>query len=257
MKTCQTFSTPAILLRRVDFGDYDLIVTFLSLNRGKISAIAKSAKKSMKRFAGVLELFSGLEIVCREPRGGGLPLLEEASLRQPFAGIRADIFKTAYASYWAELIQGWIEAGDKQVQLYRLLEYVLKQLDEGPMPAAALSVLFQMRFLSLCGLAPNLVNCCNCRAAVEDATQNDLAVDLAKGGILCDRCAAGAPARLFLSKSTIKQLVWAQSGQVAKAGRIRFTPQALKEGLLFLENFVPFHLGRKPRSLSFLQQIRG
>jgi len=251
-----TFTTPAILLRRNDFGDYDLIITFLSLSRGKISVIAKSAKKSTKRFSGVLELFSAMEIVCREPRSKGLPVLEEAALRHPFAGIRADINKTAYASYWAELVQGWIEENEKQVGLYRLLEYVLKQLDGGMVPEAALSVLFQMRFMRWCGFSPNLTNCSACRADISQTLKNDLAVDISKGGILCDHCAAGAPLRMVLSKGTIKQLIWAESGNIAKAGRIRFTPQALREGQLFLEEFVPFHLGKKPRSLSFLKQLR-
>lgn len=245
------------MLRRTDFGDYDLIITFFSLSRGKISVIAKSAKKSTKRFSGVLELFSALEIVCREPRTNGLPVLEEATLRQPFAGIRADIYKTAYASYWVELVQGWIEENEKQVQIYRLLEHVLRQLDGGKVPEAALSVLFQMRFMRLCGLSPNLINCSSCRAEIDQTHKNNLAVDLSKGGILCDRCVAGAPRQMVLSKGTIKQLIWAESGNIATAGRIRFTPQALKEGQLFLEDFVPFHLGKKPRSLSFLQQIRG
>jgi len=245
------------MLRRTDFGDYDLILTFLSLSRGKISVIAKSAKKSTKRFSGVLELFSALEIVCREPRSKGLPVLEEATLRQPFAGIRADIYKTAYASYWAELVQGWIEENEKQVGLYRLLEYVLRQLDGGNVPEAALSVLFQMRFMRLCGLSPNLINCSNCKAEISRAHKNNLAVDLARGGILCEHCAKGALHRMVLSKGTIKQLIWAESGNIATAGRIRFTPQALKEGQLFLEEFVPFHLGKKPRSLSFLKQLRG
>lgn len=245
------------MLRRTDFGDYDLIITFFSLSRGKISVIAKSAKKSTKRFSGVLELFSGLEIVCREPRVKGLPVLEEATLRHPFAGIRADIYKTAYASYWVELVQGWIEENEKQVGLYRLLEYVLRQLDGGKVPEAALSVLFQMRFMRLCGLSPNLINCSSCKAEIDQTHNNNLAVDLSKGGIICNRCDAGLPRQMVLSKGTIKQLIWAESDNISTAGRIRFTPLALKEGQIFLENFVPFHLGKKPRSLSFLQQIRG
>jgi len=40
------FSSPAILLKRTDFGDYDLIISFLSLKRGRISVIAKNAKKA-------------------------------------------------------------------------------------------------------------------------------------------------------------------------------------------------------------------
>ena len=97
-------STPAIMLRRIEFGDYDYIITFFTLNQGKISVIAKSAKKSTKRFSGILELFSVLDIVYGSDRGKGLPLLKEAVLKQPFSKIRADIRKTAYASYWAELI---------------------------------------------------------------------------------------------------------------------------------------------------------
>lgn len=48
MNICQFFSTPAILLRRIDHGEYDIIITFITLDRGKVSAIAKCAKKSVK-----------------------------------------------------------------------------------------------------------------------------------------------------------------------------------------------------------------
>ena len=112
------FSTPAIMLRRLDFGDYDLIVTFFSLQRGKISMIAKAAKKSTKRFGGILELFSVLEVVVSSGgRGKGLPILQEAALKQPFSKIRADIRKTAYASYWAELIYDWMEENERQTEI--------------------------------------------------------------------------------------------------------------------------------------------
>ena len=72
------FSSPAILLRRMDYGDFDVIITFFTLNRGKLSLIAKSAKKSVKRFAGILELFSVLEVVAGSGRNKGLSVLQEA-----------------------------------------------------------------------------------------------------------------------------------------------------------------------------------
>lgn len=52
------FSTQAVVLRSVDYGDSDKIVTLFTSGYGKISAIAKGAKRSMKRFGGTLELFS-------------------------------------------------------------------------------------------------------------------------------------------------------------------------------------------------------
>jgi DNA repair protein RecO (recombination protein O) len=117
------FSTPAILLHRLDYGDFDLILTFLSLERGKISLIAKSAKKSTKRFAGVLELFSLIEAVARTGKGRALPVLQEATLISPFSTIRNDIRKTAYASYWCELLNNWVEKNQKQAPLYYLLKH--------------------------------------------------------------------------------------------------------------------------------------
>ena len=92
------FTSPAIVLRRTDFGDYDLILTFFTLKKGKISAIAKSAKKSTKRFGGILELFSVLDIVCSARIDRDLMVLQEADLKNSFSGIRADLNKTAYAS---------------------------------------------------------------------------------------------------------------------------------------------------------------
>ena len=72
-----SFKSPAVLIRRLDYGDFDLIITFLTLGKGKVTAIAKSAKRSTKRFAGILELFYFLDIVIHTGKGKGLPVLAE------------------------------------------------------------------------------------------------------------------------------------------------------------------------------------
>ena len=250
------FSTPAILLRRLDYGDFDLILTFLSLQRGKISLIAKSAKKSTKRFAGILELFSLMEVVASTGKGRGLPVLQEAALKSPFSTIRNDIRKTAYASYWCELLYKWVEENQKQAPLYYLLKHVLSQLDGGALAAAEISIFFQMRLLYISGHGPSLRQCGRCRKNLETIESNPVVFDIAKGAILCDGCTSGAGGRIRLSKGTIKQLLWVESGDLKKASRVRFGAQAIKEGLEFLEAFVPYIMGMQPQSLKFLRQIR-
>ena len=251
-----SFSTPAIVLRRIDYGEYDFVITLFTLKKGKISVIAKSAKKSKKRFGGILELFSVLDVVCNVGRRKGLPVLQEAALKFPFFDIRSSTLKTAYASYWAELINEWMESGQKQVQLYQLFQYVLRELDSCRISEAALSILFQMKFLTISGLAPNLRQCSVCRIEVEKVKETRIRFDFAKGGILCGGCAPKTLQKTFLSKGVIKQLLWIEKGELVKAVRIRFTSDALREGLEFLETFVPYHVGKEPRSLKFLHQIR-
>ena len=250
------FSTPAILLRRLDYGDFDVIVTFFTLASGKMTLIAKSAKKSTKRFAGILELFSVLELVASTGRGKGLPVLQEAALKQPFGGIRADFKKTAYASYWAELIYNWMEDHYQQTALYYLFEHVLSELDSGQTAGNALNILFQMRFLNLAGYRPHLTACSLCHKQLDDIQQAKIILDLKGGGIVCGSCSSRCTSRMSLARGTIKQLLWVESGDLAKATRMKFSPAALQESTHFLEEFATFHLGRQPRSLKFLRQIR-
>ena len=249
--------TPAILLRRVEFGDYDLILTFLTRDSGKISAIAKSARKSAKRFAGLLELFSVLKIVCSAGRRSSLPVLQEASLITLHPQIRTDMLKTAHASYWAELIDRWTEEAQPQADLFHLLMHVYEQLNSGRASPEELGILFQVRLLALTGHQPNLAHCGICRAGLDQTTDRGFQVDLPQGGLICTRCSpAASGGRMTLAKGTIKQLLWIAKAQLPKAGRIRFTGQALSESQRFLETFLPYHLGQEPRSLKILRQIR-
>ncbi|MCF8094554.1 MAG: DNA repair protein RecO [Desulfobacteraceae bacterium] len=251
------FSTPAILLRRIDYGDYDLIVTFLSLAKGKISALAKNAKKSRKRFSGLLEPFTALELVCRSGRAGGMPILQEASMHSPFAGIREDVFKTLYAAYWAELINGWMEEWKSQPRVYRLLYDALNALDLDLAGPEEISIIFQMRFLSLAGYTPKLDLCGACGTALDLMAAGTVIFDLEKGGIVCNGCAAGeSRTRLRISKGAVKQLCWIRENDFKTLQRLRFTPTALREALSAMEAFVPYHLGRMPRSLRVLGQMR-
>lgn len=251
------FTSSAILIRRRDYGDYDLIVTFFTRSQGKVSLIAKAAKKSVRRFGGVLELFSEVVITATAGRRSGLPVLQEAVLKHPFAQIRARPTRIAYASYWAELVDVWMEDQVVQAELYQLLHHALSGLDQGVPSEAVLSVLFQMRLLGLSGHRPNLEHCGVCRRTVDTVRPNRFGVDLAKGGIACPGCLPHAPEEPHLSKGTIKQLKWIADGDLHRAARIRFTPAAAAEALRFLECFVPYHLGRQPRSLNVLRQLRG
>lgn len=250
-------STPAILLRRTPYGDFDLILTLFSLSAGKISVIAKCARKSARRFVGVLELFSELDIVGSAGRKHGLPVLQEATLRRPFEQIRALPSRMAFASYWVELVDQWMEERAEQAELYDLLRYALSELDLGRIPEDTLSIVFQMRLLRISGHSPHLQRCAVCLRAVGAIGADVVGVDIAKGGITCPGCAPGSADSHRLTKGTVMQLLWVSGGDLPRAARMRFSPAAARESLEFLEHFVPYHLGRQPRSLRVLRQLRG
>jgi DNA repair protein RecO (recombination protein O) len=248
-------SISAIVLRRIEFGDYDLIVTLFSPSHGKTSTIAKAAKKSVKRFPGVLEPFSLLDVVLARGKRNALPVLQEASLVEPYFNIRESILNTAYASYWMELIYLWMAEGEPQEALYRLTAHVLAELNRGDSLVEVLSILFQMRFISMAGFRPNFDHCHICKTGLDQIQRVSVVSDPPKGGIVCPACGPVGD-RLKISKGTVKQLMWTDSEDLKRAARVRFTPAAIEEGLAFLESFVPFHIGRSPKSLKVLRSIR-
>jgi DNA repair protein RecO (recombination protein O) len=249
-------TTAAIVLRRREYGDYDLIVSVLTRHHGKRTLIAKSAKKSTKRFPGILEPFNSLQISFRQGKRRGMPVLEEATLGQPSGPIRSDVLKTAYASYWAECVDAWMEEGEVRPDIFHLLDDVLAGLVDDSLAPALLSLLFQMRFVGHEGLRPVLERCTGCQCELEEMTQTAFCIDLGKGGIVCNQCPTNASGHLHLSRGTLKQLQWIADGDLAKARRARFTAPAMVEATRFLEAFVPYHIGRKLKSLAFLQSIR-
>lgn len=252
------FSTDGIVLKRIEYGDNDLIVTFFTTTMGRISVIAKNAKKSVKRFAGALEPFSVMNLECTWPRRkNALPLLNAVDLSHPFAKIRTQTAKTGYACYWLELINSSIEEGKHQGELYDLLFFVLQALDAGTMDKEVLSLLFQIRFMNLSGLCPDLTSCGTCSTPLDGMAQHRILFDFKQGCLVCDQCAKGSVRRgITVSKGTLKQLSWINNTDLCRADRIRFSPCAVREGERLLESFIPCHLGHEVNSLTFLRRIR-
>ena len=250
------FSTSAIILTRRNYSDFDLIITALSEDLGKVTLMAKNAKKSIKRFSGGLEPFSQYRMLFRQGRGKGMYLLEESETEFIPETIRSSIKKTAYASYWAELIALWFESGHVQPDVFQLLKQALSDLNSDSKPDALISLVFLLRFIGIEGFLPMLEQCSACRTDIDTILGSTLCFDLKQGGIICQSCPTDNNSSvLHISKGTVKQLSWLlhQNNQVAE--RVRFSTQSLSEATTFLNSFVPYHIGKMPKSLRFLVQI--
>ena len=255
------FSSDAVLLRRIEYGDYDYIITFLSKKVGKISVIAKNAKKSIRRFQGSLDMFSFMNVQVSFPKKkkNALPVLFNVDLVDPFEKIRVDVEKTGYASYWMEIINFYLEEQKPQPSLFKLLLFSLDALNLDLISKQVINLLFQIRFMSISGFAPDLKKCGICRTPIDETktSQKKVIFDIENGRLVCNECRKRAGINYInISKGTLKQLAWINENEISKAGRIRFSKLAIKEGEAFLEAFIPFHIGRDFKSLAFLKQIK-
>ncbi|MCM0084440.1 DNA repair protein RecO [Geomonas sp. Red32] len=145
--------TEAIVLRLTDYGEADRIVTLFSLEQGKISGIARGAKKSRKRFGGALEAFAHLRLQLQ--KGSGLATLLSADIVGIFPGIRTDLAKIGTAAYACELVERLTPEEEPNPRLFRLLYCYLERLDCAPLSPSDRRF-FTVNLLKILGYQPDL-----------------------------------------------------------------------------------------------------
>jgi DNA repair protein RecO (recombination protein O) len=181
--------TDALVLRTVDYGDTDRIVTLLTRSHGKVSGLARGARRSQRRFGGSLEPGALVEVELA-PTRGELFRLAQARIRQAFPGLLSDFRKLTWAGAALELVREAVPPREPDplvleatLRLFELLEA------DGP-PRRDRLLAFEARTVGLLGWAPNLRSCGSCgrRAAEGQAA----CFDAALGGLVCRAC-GGAP----------------------------------------------------------------
>ena len=142
-------ATDALLLRKRDHGEADLVTTLLTSDRGVVSAIAFSARKSRKRFA-VLEPFHTMRVEL-DVGSRDLATLRAATVTEPRTAFLSDLDRMRAAARAFTWIRRTCPADDPAPEVWKATIDFLD--DETP---AALA-LFGLKLLQLVGLIPHRV----------------------------------------------------------------------------------------------------
>jgi DNA repair protein RecO (recombination protein O) len=253
MNTRTRHKTEAILLRSLDYGESDRIVTFYTRNYGKLRGIAKGARRSRKRFANALELFCCSEIVFSRKGRDNLALVEESRVHNHFGGLRQDLEKTLMASHFIELTDQFTLEDKRSEALFTLLYDFLNHLDGGE-AAEALLRFFEIRLLKCVGYQPVLDRCVACQAPLNGADAYQF--NARAGGIRCSTCHRTGEASLSCSKGTLKTLLMGQDVDLSRISRLLMSEQSALESRQIMLHFIRHLLGKELKSLQVFHQIR-
>jgi DNA repair protein RecO (recombination protein O) len=249
----QAVKLTALVLRAVDYGESDRVVTLLSRERGKLTAFARGARASRRRFGGSLEPFTLVAAELRERSGSDLLGLESVSPLRAHGAIRGDLARIACAGYAAELARELVRDHEPHEDLFDLLLAALGALDAGPARPALLRA-FELGALRATGLAPRLDACARCGGPPPEGAP--VRFDPAHGGVLCAACAPlASPGSPALSPAAAAALARLAEGGLAAAETEPLAPPAGRELRDALTLFLDFHLGRRLAARRFLDEI--
>lgn len=176
--------TSAIVIRQVDFSESSRIVTLFSKGYGKLSVMAKGAKRLKSAFDSSLDLLNECEIVFIRKPNASLDLLTSSALLKRFTFPDRNL-QRQYASYYiAELLDASIEVNDPHEYLYEQTRWVLDRLAEvEEVPIAV--VVFEVLLIQELGLLPDTQQC-HCGKPIE--TNQSYRLWASQGQFLCHDC---------------------------------------------------------------------
>jgi DNA repair protein RecO (recombination protein O) len=144
------------ILKKVRYGDTDLILNCLTPSGARVSLFARSALKSKKRFGGgVLEPTHYVHVMY-EDKGSSQTLhtLKEASLIEGFNGLRTDYARIETGLYFVKLIADCVKEGDLDSgELFNLLGNTLRAAEKTE-HLDRLRIHFEVKLLANQGVLP-------------------------------------------------------------------------------------------------------
>ncbi len=203
-----TESAHGIILRTRPLTETSSIVNWLTAESGRISTVAKGARRHKSPFAGKLDLFYEADFSFSRSRRSDLHNLREVNLRETNKFLRDDILKLHRAAYAANFIEQATETDTPLPAVFNLLREFLQSLGVENSPQTVFA--FELKLLRELGLEPNW-------------SKTSLAAGTKKIAAI------------------LSQKNW------AAALRLKLTRAQVDELCQFLHGFLIFHLGRLPR----------
>lgn len=249
------YKTEAIILRSINYGESDKIVTFFTKDFGRIKGIAKGARRSRKRFQNALNLFTHIRLIFFEREGMNLVRADGCDILCTFPKIREDLRKIFYANHFLELIDEMAGERERNSEAFELLLFSLNLLDRTA-PKEEYMRIFEIRALSVFGYRPNIKRCSICKMALEDLKDTaSFFFSCERGGVVCGICSEGFSDLVPISLGTLRTIEKVSEMNLDDLQRIKFSPQALIEAGEVLPKFIRYQLGKDLKSLKVLKEM--
>ena len=243
-------STEGIVLRRTLYGDTSIITSILTQEKGKISIIAKGARRPKNPIASLLEPPNILNLQFYHKETRNIQILKEASFSQRLSGIRNQLEKIHYALSIVEIVEKTSRDNEILPIIYRLTNRCLCALNSQHTKDDTLFIFFLLQLSIRSGFMPDLSICCHCGSELSPA-----ALDLVSGELVCDKCRLQESP--LISEESLELLRLLVHTNIDDLGSLVCEKYHTIELIAFLNSFAKIHLeGMKYiKSLNLLQEL--
>jgi DNA repair protein RecO (recombination protein O) len=183
MVVSRSLKTQALVVGSLRYAEADRILTLYTRERGRVSAIAKGARRLRSKLGGRLEPFSLVHLVLYP--GRTLYTVTSVETIRTFQGVRDELFRMEEGGRLLEAVRRQFPEEEGNPAAFLLLVRGIARLAAAPDREAAERVVLATRakLLLALGYLPELDSCVECGAGDMLCGFNP-----ALGGVLCTGC---------------------------------------------------------------------
>lgn len=244
------YTVNAIILRRTNFGETDRIATLYTRERGKLSGIAKGARKPVSRLSGPTEVLTYGRYQLAT--GKNLDVVTQVEVKESFPRIHGDLNRIANATYMAELMDKLVEEHEAYPDLFDLLLSALYLL-ERPNDPDKITRMFELQFMKLLGYEPVLDRCARCRLPIP---AGKVFFSPSLGGTVCEKCDPLPEDAIQISAEAVVVMQQLLSADAPELEQMEIPREVMDQIARVMRWYIRYRAERELKSLEFLQALR-
>lgn len=211
-----------IVIAENNMGDYDKMLTILTPNFGKISCVAKGARRSQSALLAGTQLFCFGEYLMY--KGTNIYHINSCETIEIFYNLRTDLDKLKYAIHINKIIQDVTEENENCYKILQLFLNTLYTISETEQNKDFILSVFKLRLLCILGFTPRVLKCTSCKE------ENNLTrFSIRDNGVKCEACGRQDKSSIDMSESTKNAIKYTISSPAKKLYSFSLKDESLKE----------------------------
>ena len=243
------FRGEGIVLRSMNLGEWDKLLTVFTQGQGRLKIVAKGARKIQSRYASITQLFCNVRFTVY--RGKTMHTFSQVELIEGFRPLREDLGRMAYGLYMLEMVDTTLEEGQSHDDILSLLTACLHILSHTN-HLELLLAFYELRLLSRLGWTLNLERCPICGG------KQGSKLSIHNLGFTCAKCIPDGEGEslITISSGALSLLKTLCGGDWRPIEVLPIDISGEKEVVAILDRIIYMKLEKRLESYDFLSQIR-
>jgi len=187
----ESLNSEALIIRRNDWRENDSRVVLYTKKFGKLSLVARGAKKARSKIAGHIEPISLVNMMIL--KGKAFDYLGSAINKKAYLNIKSNLNALYFVGAALALFDSQVKEAAEDEELFNFLISWLDLVDDrfaldlDKDKGELLYDYFALRLLAILGYKPELYHCLACHQTIKPTTN---CLNLRLGGLICGDCLA-------------------------------------------------------------------